>query len=74
MKDLNIEEAIKASDPAEATGLVHLTPANSGLILGVVCNCCNNCCRSLEGAIRADVVATEYAPSQNFFFRSFGCF
>jgi electron transport complex protein RnfB len=64
MKKLNVEEAIAASDLAETGGLVHLTPANSGLTPGVVCNCCSCCCGPLGGALAADVVHMEYAPSR----------
>ena len=64
MKKLNVEEAIAASDLAETGGLVHLTPANSGLTPGVVCNCCSCCCGPLAGALQSDVVAMEYAPSR----------
>jgi ferredoxin len=64
MKELNVAEAIEASDLAETSGLVHLTPANNASIPGVICNCCPCCCGVLGGAIRADAVLAEYSPSR----------
>jgi Na+-translocating ferredoxin:NAD+ oxidoreductase RNF subunit RnfB len=64
MKALNVKDAIAASDLAETSGLIHLTPVNAATIPGVVCNCCNDCCGVLVGAIKANAVKAEYNPSR----------
>ena len=64
MKVLNVEEAIATSDMAEEAGLVHTTPVNSSSMPGIICNCCNDCCATLEPGIESGKLDQIIAPSR----------
>jgi ferredoxin len=64
MKAITLEEAIEASDKAEEAGLVHTTPGNFSALSGVICNCCSDCCSTLEPALKSGSINKIVAPSR----------
>lgn len=64
MKILSVEEAIETSDMAEKAGLVHTTPVNNTSVPGVLCNCCNDCCSTIEPGLHSGKIHEIMSPSR----------
>jgi NAD-dependent dihydropyrimidine dehydrogenase PreA subunit len=64
MRAQDVKEAIATNDMAEKAGLVHITPYNSAIMPGVICNCCSCCCGVLTGAIASGKIFQIISPSR----------
>ncbi len=64
MKEITRKEAIAICHEAEEAALVHTTPGNFSALSGVICNCCSDCCSTLEPALQAGRVNEIVAPSR----------
>jgi Na+-translocating ferredoxin:NAD+ oxidoreductase subunit B len=64
MKVVTFDEAVAISDVAEEAGLVHTTPGNNASVPGVICNCCDDCCSTIEPALQSGKLKEVMAPSR----------
>ncbi len=64
MRAQDVKEALETNDMAERAGLVHITPYNSAVMPGVICNCCSCCCGVLTGAIKSGKIFQIISPSR----------
>jgi electron transport complex protein RnfB len=63
MKRITAEEAIKIIDECEMAGLVH-SAFNNAALPGVLCQCCSDCCSTLEPGIQSGRLMELTAPSR----------